>query len=128
MFALNTEPVFYSSLNMTKKNDKHLRKRSTKVPAEARKARRGSTKDAASSSIWSNPAYVVVFMLPIVVTTAFLYWYRMIQLKEMIRQPLNQPLIVSEHEQDMSRYWGSYRSNLYFGLKTRHPKSPVVGK
>ena len=25
------------------------------------------------------------------------------------------------------RFWGSYRPNLYFGLKTRSPRSPVVG-
>ncbi|XP_076116788.1 uncharacterized protein LOC143084264 [Mytilus galloprovincialis] len=24
-------------------------------------------------------------------------------------------------------YWGTYRANLYFGMKTRSPKSPVVG-
>ena len=26
-----------------------------------------------------------------------------------------------------SLYWGSYRPNLYFGLRTRSPESPLVG-
>ena len=27
----------------------------------------------------------------------------------------------------MERYWGSYRSGYYLGMKTRAPKSPIAG-
>ena len=112
-----------------KKNDKSLRKRVPKN-GEPKKLRRGSLKDKQSGlDRWFNPSYFMVLLLPIVVATGMLYWYRMVQLKEMVRKPLNKPLITQHGvHSDMSRYWGSYRSNLYFGLKTRHPKSPVVGK
>lgn len=29
--------------------------------------------------------------------------------------------------EDMERYWGSYRSGYYLGMKTRAPKSPIAG-
>ena len=31
--------------------------------------------------------------------------------------PLNAPLVINKTEMDMSRFWGTYRSNLYFGLR-----------
>lgn len=31
--------------------------------------------------------------------------------------PLNAPLVINKTGMDMSRFWGTYRSNLYFGLR-----------
>ncbi|KAK0416022.1 hypothetical protein QR680_012253 [Steinernema hermaphroditum] len=36
------------------------------------------------------------------------------------------PKVTNESEIDPLQ-WGTYRSNLYFGLRTRHPKSPLFG-
>lgn len=45
--------------------------------------------------------------------------------------PLNIPKINLENTSnvniDSNLFWGTYRSNLYFGMKTRSPKSPVIG-
>ncbi len=30
-------------------------------------------------------------------------------------------------ERPDERYWGTYRANLYFGMRTRSPRSPLVG-
>jgi len=56
-------------------------------------------------------------------------WYNHLVL-DVIRTPLNAPQMVnvSASLEVPSRYWGSYRSGLYFGMKTRTPHSPVVGK
>lgn len=45
--------------------------------------------------------------------------------------PLDVPK-VNAHNSTLSHvnpqmYWGTYRANLYFGMKTRSPRSPVVG-
>lgn len=51
--------------------------------------------------------------------------------KTMIVTPLNMSKINLENTSGLNinsdLYWGTYRSNLYFGMKTRSPKSPVVG-
>lgn len=39
------------------------------------------------------------------------------KLSSRLYTPLNVPLVVNRTESDMSRFWGSYRSNLYFGMR-----------
>lgn len=41
--------------------------------------------------------------------------------------PLNAPLVINRTECDMTRFWGSYRTNLYFGMRTRSPQSLMTG-
>ena len=52
-------------------------------------------------------------------------------MQERVRTPLDAPKIVSnissELTADPARYWGSYRSHTYFGMKTRSARSPVLG-
>ena len=43
-----------------------------------------------------------------------LWHYR---LSSRVNTQLNAPLVVNQSESDMGRFWGSYRSNLYFGLR-----------
>ena len=46
---------------------------------------------------------------------AYKFWnYR---LSSRLYTPLNAPLVINKTEMDMSRFWGTYRSNLYFGLR-----------
>jgi len=59
------------------------------------------------------------------------YWYISV-IRDIVRTPLQAPRFADPTlpaaQQDMERFWGSYRSGLYFGMKTRSPRSPVVGK
>jgi len=66
-------------------------------------------------------------------SVAAYYWYISV-IRDIVRTPLQAPRFgdvtppASAVEQDMERFWGSYRSGLYFGMKTRSPRSPVVGE
>jgi len=66
-----------------------------------------------------------------VLGVAAYYWYISV-IRDIVRTPLQAPRFVDPAlpaaQQDMQRFWGSYRSGLYFGMKTRSPRSPVVGK
>lgn len=66
-----------------------------------------------------------------VLGVAAYYWYMSV-IRDIVRTPLQAPRFAdatpSAADQDMERFWGSYRSGLYFGMKTRSPRSPVVGK
>ena len=56
-----------------------------------------------------------VFGIPLCIFGAFKLWnYR---LYSRLYTPLNAPLVINKSESDMSRFWGTYRSNLYFGLR-----------
>ncbi len=52
-------------------------------------------------------------------------------MREMVRKPLDSPKMIADGASlaanDPDRFWGTYRSGVYFGLKTRSPHSPVVG-
>ncbi|CAG2233051.1 MOGS [Mytilus edulis] len=45
-------------------------------------------------------------------------------LETIVVTPLDSPKI---NLMNSELFWGTYRSNLYFGMKTRSPKSPVIG-
>ena len=52
-------------------------------------------------------------------------------MREMVRRPLDAPKMIGSEatfpHNDPERFWGTYRSGVYFGLKTRSPHSPVAG-
>jgi hypothetical protein len=52
-------------------------------------------------------------------------------LSSFVNTPLNEPRIVNETDykapENLDRFWGTYRSNLYFGLKTRSVNPLMVG-
>jgi len=74
---------------------------------------------------------IVVAGVVAVLAVAAYYWY-MAVIRDIVRTPLQaqrfSDATPSPSQQDMERFWGSYRSGLYFGMKTRSPRSPVVGK
>ena len=56
-----------------------------------------------------------VFGIPLCLFGAYRLWnYR---LSTRLYTPLNAPLVINKTESHMSRFWGTYRSNLYFGLR-----------
>ena len=56
-----------------------------------------------------------VFGIPLCIFGAFKLWH--FRLSTRLYTPLNAPLVINKSESDMSRFWGTYRSNLYFGLR-----------
>ena len=108
---------------------RHLRK----PPSHIKKTGSKENKDFSELKDQIKKAFIV--SLPIALGVAYtLMIFRENQLKERVRTPCDEAPVVKRDaagvaiDQDMDRYWGSYRSNLYFGMKTRHPKSPVMGK
>lgn len=73
--------------------------------------------------VFGIPAAVVL-----VISAAAFHWYNMMLLNH-VRTPLDAPKLVDKNwtSDGANKFWGSYRSNLYFGLKTRSPSSPVFG-
>lgn len=74
----------------------------------------------------------LIFGIPaaavLVVSAAIFHWYN-VKLVNYVRTPLDAPKLVVKNwtADDANKFWGSYRSNLYFGLKARSPSSPVFG-
>lgn len=79
---------------------------------------------------------MLVLSFVVVAVAIYAYYWYISTLRERIRTPLEVPKLeaiidgIANDETDLNdtnRIWGSYRSGLYFGLKTRNPNSPVVG-
>lgn len=56
-----------------------------------------------------------VFVLPLFLFGAYKLWNY--KLSTRLFTPLDAPLVINKSEMEMSRFWGTYRSNLYFGLR-----------
>jgi hypothetical protein len=58
------------------------------------------------------------------------YWHRE-RMREAVRTPLAVPKVIEDGAslpaESPNRFWGTYRPQLYFGLKTRSPRSPLFG-
>lgn len=76
-------------------------------------------------------AWFLITATPVILATIIAYFYIRDSYREMVRQPLDVPRIISDNATsaavDPSRFWGTYRSGTYFGMKTRSPNSPVTG-
>ena len=76
-------------------------------------------------------AWIILILTPTVIFAAIGYYWHQDRMREMVRTPLDAPKMIGNTAtsalEDPDRFWGSYRSGLYFGLKTRSPRSPVVG-
>ena len=64
-----------------------------------------------------KPFLVVAAVLGGLLCLVGAYKLRNYRLSARLYTPLNAPLVVNKTEMDMSRFWGTYRSNLYFGLR-----------
>ena len=77
--------------------------------------------------------YYAVAALVVIVAIGFGYgWYKM-AVRDIVRTPLHAAKMTEvvtslrDSASASDRFWGTYRSGLYFGMKTRSPRSPVVG-
>ncbi|XP_052773711.1 mannosyl-oligosaccharide glucosidase-like [Mya arenaria] len=107
---------------------KHLRHRNVQRdgPRLERKIDKSRTKNSDSSSKLVAIASVLVTILLL----AGYFRYQM-YLREKIKTPLYAPTMLAKDstsaKSDPERYWGSYRPNTYFGMRTRTQRSPVFG-
>lgn len=73
-----------------------------------------------------------IILIPIVLSMAIgisIYYNNWLSGK--VNIPLNEPKIVNESDyksvENLDRFWGTYRPQLYFGLKTRSPNPLLAG-
>lgn len=75
--------------------------------------------------IYIAAAAILIILLTVVYISFQIY------LKEQVKRPLNAATMLSkDHDSaksEPSRFWGMYRPHMYFGMKTRSPRSPVFG-
>lgn len=76
--------------------------------------------------------YAVYLILPILVGVGAYYWHRyVIYLPSLVNTQSNLPKVLSDNymqtAENGDRFWGTYRANCYFGMKTRNPSSPIMG-
>lgn len=80
---------------------------------------------------WNKSTLLLVAVVTVMIVTAIGYYRYEEYRKEMIRTPLPLPPLttptIKQAGENPWKFWGSYRPQLYFGLKTRTPQSPVVG-
>ncbi|KAL0803320.1 hypothetical protein ABMA28_017199 [Loxostege sticticalis] len=72
-------------------------------------------------SVWKTLVGFICFLIAVYVGTLG-------YLETRVNTPFDDVKVVQESGlQVPDRYWGSYRPNVYFGMKTREPQSPVFG-
>lgn len=80
----------------------------------------------------SKSEKVKMLLLPAVCVIAiFFSYHNNIWMMDRVKTPLDEPKIIDNASytapENLDRLWGSYRSNLYFGLKTRSENPLNVG-
>jgi mannosyl-oligosaccharide glucosidase len=91
-----------------------------------------SKKPALTKTVAKNESRLKVYILPVTVLVAIVIsWYYNQWLASRVNTPLDKPRVIDESvyksAQNLDRFWGTYRSNLYFGLKTRSSNPLSVG-
>ena len=75
--------------------------------------------------------YAIAVIAAVVAIGIGYLWYNSV-IRDIVRTPLQTAKITDmtslQNQQDLNRFWGTYRSGMYFGMKTRSPRSPVVGR
>jgi hypothetical protein len=101
---------------------------SIKAKIQNNQKERAASQDKNAQKAEFNKLILIPVTLVVGVCLSWLYnnW-----LAGRINTPLNEPKIVDElsytSPENLDRYWGTYRSNLYFGLKTRSQNPFQVG-
>ena len=124
--ASNRRNVSYkSSEGSTEETNKNRDKKSVLLQKQMkdRKKQFESTNYAKNIAIFS-----VGFLIAVIVAG---YFWQMKLMKELVITPLNVPNIIDKNStspaSNPQRFWGSYRSGVYFGMKARSPSSPNFG-
>ncbi|XP_071479946.1 mannosyl-oligosaccharide glucosidase-like [Diadema antillarum] len=87
-----------------------------------------SRKDAPPSA--SRNFTMFLFSSLLVLVPLMYMWYQHV-LRSAVTTPLSVPRTIADDASSAARnpgrFWGTYRPGVYFGVKTRSPKSPVAG-
>ena len=96
--------------------------------SQSRPARKSSTDANQSGGLLHPILYFIIIALIGSVVYVGLYIYTQRNLRRVVT-PIDAEKVVggADHMGGADRFWGSYRPHVYFGLKTRSPRSPVLG-
>ena len=91
------------------------------------KLKRGASLQSQNTS---DRKKLVFIPITIVIAVCGSYFYNL-WLISLVNKPLNEPRIINtslyKSSENLDRFWGTYRSNLYFGLKTRSENPLMAG-
>ncbi|KAH3787199.1 mannosyl-oligosaccharide glucosidase-like [Dreissena polymorpha] len=110
---------------MTK--DRHLRQRQIKRESIIH----GRPVESKTKSSQDTNKIILAAVCMIAALCGFGYFRYQMYLRELVKTPLYSPTVLTKDStsaaSDPDRFWGTYRANTYFGLRTRSPKSPLFG-
>ncbi len=118
------------------RNSPHRSSSSSPGPQTVLKKRRGAGDHSKSknTSFLSRfaPKVLAALVLPVLFGVfGFQLHQRMFILPSLVKTPSELPKILADDhfsvQKNPERFWGTYRTNLYFGMRTRSPKSPLIG-
>lgn len=97
-----------------------------------KKVRAGSEEKKTNQKAVQSTEFNKLILIPIALSMAIgLSIYYNNWLSSKVNVPLNEPKIVNESDyksaENLDRYWGTYRPQLYFGLKTRSSNPLLAG-
>lgn len=127
--------LFKSTFVSLTKNMVHSRKQKLVYSRRDNKDRKKTAKSSSAKSKYGRKIPSGSTILILVAVLCFFgglgyAWWRHYQ-KSRLYTPIVARRMISRSELgdmgDIRRFWGSYRSNLYFGLRTRSPKSLMLG-
>lgn len=94
-------------------------------------SKNGSHSSSSSETSEKNPIRVLSFwktIVTLIILVIAVYFGTLGYLETRVNTPFNnEKVVISSGLSVPDRYWGSYRPGVYFGLKTRDPRSPVFG-
>ncbi|MFH4974886.1 hypothetical protein AB6A40_001595 [Gnathostoma spinigerum] len=102
---------------MTEKNDRHT--------IEGKKQTVSKFKNAKTTEMSRNTRLLIVAVLIVLLSIVIQRLYMLyIYLPGIISTKSDLPLVSDAYSTEI---WGTYRSHMYFGLRTQHPESPLFG-
>ena len=100
-----------------KQNPPSLSHKDSQDRRVAKGSKTSQAKRVRRQSETAQVGWVFLFVLgaPLLLTGGYVFWtYRR---ASRLLTPIDAPPVVNRNEADASRFWGTYRSNLYFGLR-----------
>lgn len=88
----------------------------------------GQTKRASSQPKFDSKFTLFIVFNAVLILSVVFYVYYLHYLESWVIRPVSLPKVVKKSGLDVpDRFWGSYRSALYFGMKTRSAQPLVAG-
>lgn len=104
-----------------------MKNRKTKAGSEEKTVPKSKQNNSSQSNETSKLIFIPAAILMAVGVSIYYNNY----LAAQVNTPLNEPRIINESDyksiENLDRFWGTYRPQLYFGLKTRSPNPLLAG-